>query len=365
MKKSWRYLSFCILAIVCSALALPASADVKSVSGASTQATAPIAPEILFFILKGDAASEDETVQPADTDGDGVADTADQCANTPPGAGADGDGCADSQLDSDNDTVSNDVDQCPATPTDDTADTTGCSPSQLDTDNDGVTDDLDQCPNTSSGANVDVSGCATSQLDTDSDGVTDNLDQCPNTAAGADVDADGCSDSQLDSDNDTVSNDVDQCPATPTDETADSTGCSPSQLDTDNDGVTDDLDQCPTTSPGVAVDDSGCEDTSGSLKDDYIQNVNPLITDFQRGCTSSGCHGKGNAPGGLSLYGSNVAGSDHLNYDSLVSYIDRRSVTRLLGKLSGTLGHGGGVRYGTGTSGYQVIKTWAEAVEAQ
>jgi len=332
MKKSWRYLSFCILTIVCSALALPASADVKSVSVASTQTAAPIAPEILFFILKGDAASEGETVQPADTDGDGVADTADQCANTPPGAGADGDGCADSQLD---------------------------------TDNDGVTDDLDQCPNTSSGANVDVSGCATSQLDTDSDGVTDNLDLCPNTAAGADVDADGCSDSQLDSDNDTVSNDLDQCPATPTDETADATGCSPSQLDTDNDGVTDDLDQCPNTSPGVAVDDSGCEDTSGSLKDDYIQNVNPLITDFQRGCTSSGCHGKGNAPGGLSLYGSNVAGSDQLNYDSLVSYIDRSSVTRLLGKLSGTLGHGGGVRYGTGTAGYQVIKTWAEAVEAQ
>lgn len=266
MKKHWFLICFCALGIVSGALAAPASTELESASSTSTQATAPIAPEILFFILKGDGASEDETEQPTDTDGDGIADTSDQCANTP---------------------------------------------------------------------------------------------------AGASVDANGCADSQLDDDSDTVSNDVDQCPATPTDETADATGCSPSQLDTDNDGVTDDLDQCPNTSPGVAVDDQGCEDTSGSLKDDYIQNVNPLITDFQKGCTSSGCHGKGNAPGGLSLYGSNVAGSDQLNYDSLVSYIDRSSVTRLLGKLSGTLGHGGGVRYGTGTAGYQVIKTWAEAVDAR
>lgn len=266
MKKLWLLICLGTVGITSGALTAPASAEPKSASSVSAQATAPIAPEILFFILKGDGASEDEASLPTDSDGDGVADSADQCANTPAGAG---------------------------------------------------------------------------------------------------VDANGCADSQLDDDNDTVSNDVDQCPATPTDETADATGCSPSQLDTDNDGVTDDLDQCPNTSPGVAVDDQGCEDTSGSLKDDYIENVHPLITDFQKGCTSSGCHGKGNAPGGLSLYGSNVAGSDQLNYDSLVSYIDRSSVTRLLGKLSGTLAHGGGVRYGTGTAGYQVIKTWAEAVDAE
>ena len=101
------------------------------------------------------------------------------------------------------------------------------------------------------------------------------------------------------------------------------------------------------------------------MQDDYIQNVNPLIADFQRGCTSSGCHGRLGAPGALSLYGAGVAGSPQQNYDSMVSYIDRNSASRLLGKLSGTLGHGGGVRYGTQTSGYQVIKTWAEAVEAR
>ena len=242
------------------------ASEPKSESVVSTQSTTPIAPEIMFFILKGNGDGGEDTVQITDTDADGVADTGDLCANTP---------------------------------------------------------------------------------------------------AGAAVNAQGCADSQIDDDGDSVANDLDQCPSTPSDETADAVGCSPSQLDSDDDGVSDDLDQCPNSSPGVVVDDSGCEDTSGSLQDDYTQNVNPLIADFQRGCTSSGCHGRVGAPGGLSLYGASVTGSPQQNYDSMVSYIDRSSASRLLGKLSGTLGHGGGVRYGTQTSGYQVIKTWAEAVEAR
>ena len=333
MKQSW-FLFFMMVALILGA-ALPAAVqgnELPSSADGSSESATSVAPELLFLLLRGSAEDEENSSDIEDSDADGVSDETDQCGSTPPDA---------------------------------SVDANGCSASQLDTDNDGVTDDLDQCPNTPNGATVDDTGCAPSQLDADNDSVADDIDQCPNTPNGAGADANGCADSQLDDDNDTVSNDVDQCPATPTDETADATGCSPSQLDTDNDGVTDDIDQCPNTSPGVAVDDQGCEDTSGSLKDDYIQNVHPLITDFQKGCTSSGCHGKGNAPGGLSLYGSNVAGSDQLNYDSLVSYIDRSSVTRLLGKLSGTLAHGGGVRYGTGTAGYQVIKTWAEAVDAE
>ncbi|UZP74183.1 hypothetical protein E0F26_05240 [Candidatus Paraluminiphilus aquimaris] len=242
------------------------ASEPKSESVVSTQSTTPIAPEIMFFILKGNGDGGEDTVQITDTDADGVADADDLCANTP---------------------------------------------------------------------------------------------------AGAAVNAQGCADSQIDDDGDSVTNDLDQCPSTPTDETADAVGCSPSQLDSDDDGVSDDLDQCPNSSSGVVVDDSGCEDTSGSLQDDYTQNVNPLIADFQRGCTSSGCHGRVGAPGGLSLYGASVTGSPQQNYDSMVSYIDRSSASRLLGKLSGTLGHGGGVRYGTQTSGYQVIKTWAEAVEVR
>ena len=261
--------AICVVALsllsVVSVTAVHAS-EPKSQSVASTQSTPPIAPEIMFFILKGNGDGGEDTVQITDTDADGVADTGDLCANTP---------------------------------------------------------------------------------------------------AGAAVNAQGCADSQIDDDGDSVTNDLDQCPSTPSDETADAVGCSPSQLDSDDDGVSDDLDQCPNTSFGVVVDDEGCEDTSGSLRDDYIQNVNPLITDSQRGCTSSGCHGRVSAPGGLVLYNSAVAGSADSNYESMVSYIDRSSVTRLMGKISGTSGHGGGVRYGTSTSAYQVIKTWAEAVEAR
>ena len=160
------------------------ASEPKSESVVSTQSTTPIAPEIMFFILKGNGDGGEDTVQITDTDADGVADTGDLCANTP---------------------------------------------------------------------------------------------------AGAAVNAQGCADSQIDDDGDSVTNDLDQCPSTPSDETADAVGCSPSQLDSDDDGVSDDLDQCPNSSPGVVVDDSGCEDTSGSLQDDYIQNVNPLIADFQRG----------------------------------------------------------------------------------
>ncbi|MDB4603704.1 BspA family leucine-rich repeat surface protein, partial [Cyclobacteriaceae bacterium] len=61
-----------------------------------------------------------------DTDGDGVTDDLDTCANTAEGAEVDENGCADSQQD---------------------------------TDGDGVTDDLDSCINTEQGSNVDINGC--------------------------------------------------------------------------------------------------------------------------------------------------------------------------------------------------------------
>jgi hypothetical protein len=36
----------------------------------------------------------------------------------------------------------------------------------------------------------------------------------------------------------------------------------------------------------------------------------------------------------------------------------------LLGKISGTAGHGGGVRYLTVSSEYQIIEDWVRSVEA-
>ncbi len=128
----------------------------------------------------------------ADTDGDGVADTADLCPNTPAGVPVDATGCPTGPLDADGDGVSDALDQCPGTPAGESVDANGCAPSQLDSDGDTVNDALDQCPGTPAGQTVNANGCAPSQLDTDNDGVNDALDQCPGTPAGTPVGPNGC-----------------------------------------------------------------------------------------------------------------------------------------------------------------------------
>ncbi len=96
------------------------------------------------------------------------------------GADADGDGVAD------------DADQCADTPDTEPVDDNGCSASQRDSDNDGVSDADDQCAGTPDGADVDANGCSDSQRDSDNDGVTDANDLCADTPAGSAVDANGC-----------------------------------------------------------------------------------------------------------------------------------------------------------------------------
>ena len=181
---------------------------------------------------------------PRDTDGDGVPDKRDACADTPVGATVDAAGCA---LDSDTDGVYDGLDQCADTPAGATVDAQGCA---LDSDRDGVYDGLDRCPDTPAGATVDANGCP---VDADGDGVPDNLDRCPNTPAGTPVDANGC---PVDSDSDGVPDHLDRCPNTPANaRPVDASGC---PVDSDRDGVADYLDRCPNTAPGTQVDASGC-----------------------------------------------------------------------------------------------------------
>lgn len=149
-----------------------------------------------------------------DTDGDGVVDSKDMCANTPPGIKVDEFGCP---VDSDRDGIPDYLDKCPGTPSGAPVDKQGCP---LDSDNDGVPDYTDLCANTPRGIQVDDYGCP---FDMDADGVPDNLDRCPDTPYNVEVDKYGC------------------------------------PLDEDLDGVPDYLDQCPGTLPGVQVDDQGCE----------------------------------------------------------------------------------------------------------
>lgn len=68
-----------------------------------------------------------------DTDNDGVADSKDQCANTPANTEVDSDGCpiVNEPTDTDNDGVADAVDACPNTPQNQTVNAVGCSPQQL------------------------------------------------------------------------------------------------------------------------------------------------------------------------------------------------------------------------------------------
>ena len=151
---------------------------------------------------------------PRDTDGDGVADKNDKCADTPKGATVDASGCP---MDSDGDRVLDGLDKCPGTPKGATVDSTGCS---SDADGDGIAEGVDQCPNTPKGAIVDSVGCP---IDSDGDGVPDGIDLAAGTRFGAKVDSLG---RPLDGDGDGVPDGIDICPQTPAGIVVDTTGCS-------------------------------------------------------------------------------------------------------------------------------------------
>jgi outer membrane protein OmpA-like peptidoglycan-associated protein len=148
-----------------------------------------------------------------DSDGDGVLNNRDRCANTPSGAQVDSRGC----------------------PSDD--------------DNDGVPNGVDRCPTTSVGATVDAGGCT---RDSDGDNIADGLDRCPDTPAGVLVDPRGC---PKDSDEDSIADGIDRCSDTPRGATVDALGC---PGDEDGDGVLDGLDRCPRSPVGMRVSPAGC-----------------------------------------------------------------------------------------------------------
>lgn len=126
-----------------------------------------------------------EAPRPPDDDNDGVANSDDQCSNTPSGTAVDSKGCP---LDSDNDGVIDPQDACPNTPAGTEVDARGCKVDK-DSDGDGVNDSKDECPGTPEGVEVGANGCP---VDDDNDGVLNSADECPDTPEGLEVDGRGC-----------------------------------------------------------------------------------------------------------------------------------------------------------------------------
>jgi OOP family OmpA-OmpF porin len=174
-------------------------------------------------------------VKPMDTDGDGIADNADDCPSVK--GLAQFAGCPDS----DGDGIKDSSDNCPnqAGP----ASNNGC-PLPTDSDGDGVVDDKDRCPNEAGPASNN--GCPLPK-DSDGDGVIDANDNCPNEAGPASNN--GCP-LPKDSDGDGVIDANDKCPNTKG--LPQFAGCP----DTDGDGIEDARDKCPSTAGPAS--NNGC-----------------------------------------------------------------------------------------------------------
>lgn len=259
---------------------------------AITKDSASLTPNLIVFLQK---RTLNDFIIGLDIDGDGVADSLDNCPCTanPDQTDSDGDGFGDAcdncplkanpdQKDYDEDGFGNVCDNCPYTPNIWQEDTDGdhvgdscdnCmfvpNPRQQDVDGDGVGDicdndvDNDGIPNDMDddidGDNIpnDEDYCAyifnPTNDDSDDDDIPDACDNCPmvSNPDQEDTDGDGVGDAcDPDIDDDGIPNEEDNCPETP----------NPDQLDTDCDGVGDacdddidddgipnELDNCPNT----------------------------------------------------------------------------------------------------------------------
>ncbi len=126
-----------------------------------------------FYGLLGEKKEEAKpvppvpSVEPKDSDGDGITDDKDKCPSQP--GVAKYDGCP--VPDTDKDGINDDDDKCPTVPG--VARYQGCP--IPDTDKDGINDEEDKCPNVPGVARYQ--GCPVP--DTDGDGVNDEEDKCP------------------------------------------------------------------------------------------------------------------------------------------------------------------------------------------
>ena len=225
--------------------------------------------------VAGSNVSAHTTLGLADTDGDGVADSTDNCKFVPnPG-----------QEDGDTDAAGDACDNCP----------TVSNSGQADVDGDG---DGDACDNCTAVPNSD-------QANADGDSKGDVCDNCKNTP----------NDDQSDLDGDTVGDLCDNC----------RNASNVSQADSDADGAGDACDNCPTT------ENSGQQDGDGDSKGDACDNCpsvpNPTQADMDFDRVGDACD---NCP--------SIPNSDQ-NPAVCAQRVDNPAVTftSALGKGSGTV----------------------------
>ncbi|MDC1250216.1 gliding motility-associated C-terminal domain-containing protein, partial [Flavobacteriaceae bacterium] len=237
---------------------------------------APIANAI--FDVQGATASSTQSNNTvnlkADSDGDGITDPLDQCANTPNGESIDANGCAESQKDPDNDGITGANDNCPTTANTD----------QLDADGDGVGDICDNCKDTANSNQLDTDGDGLGNAcddDDDNDGIADADDAFPLDASESlDSDGDGIGDEQdPDADNDGVADEDDNCIRV----------ANTDQADMDNDGIGD---VCDSDADGDGYsNNSEAECASNSLS--ASSTPDDLDGDFIPDCIDSDIDGDG------------------------------------------------------------------------
>jgi outer membrane protein OmpA-like peptidoglycan-associated protein len=199
-----------------------------------------------------------------DSDGDGVIDQDDACANEPEDLDDfdDTDGCP--EADNDNDGFPDESDRCrdEAEDRDNHEDTDGCP--DRDNDGDGVQDGYDSCPDAPEDMDGDRDEDGCPESDRDRDNIPDATDRCPEVAEDTDGygDEDGCP--ETDFDNDGLLDDADACPdqAENFNRFEDDDGCPDESPDTDGDGIADAVDRCPREAETLngQADDDGCPD---------------------------------------------------------------------------------------------------------
>lgn len=213
----------------------------------------------------------------SDTDGDGVANSSDNCSSIPNPSQENTDGDAQGNVcdatpngDTDGDGIDNLADACPdwndAQDTDSDGIPNGCDNTPNgDDDGDGVDNFADTCPGYDDHADADGDGkpdnCDTTPTgDVDGDGVDNATDNCPGVSnvGQEDVDTDSKGDAcdgtpNGDDDGDGVDNNADNCPTVANSGQGDTDGdgkgnsCDATRSgDSDSDGVENALDNCPT-----------------------------------------------------------------------------------------------------------------------